>query len=138
MNTKRKKLMKKSFISLLFLFLYSMIFFIIALLIGVLISNHYNYKLQDVMTYEAIIIIIIALFTLMKGNPSETEFNRIGDDNAQLLSYWNLEVTRSEREIHPYYKDLFKNNFFHFSYKRISLIFTGLMILVTFHLTKLL
>ena len=123
MKLKIKKLLKK----ILFLLIYSLIFFGIGCVVAIAISNRFNYKLQDVMSYEGLILILIGILFSMKGSPSGTNFNGIGLSNENAISFQNLEVTRQERESNTYYKDFFKNNVVELAFSNLTFILSGII-----------
>lgn len=109
--------------------LFSIILFGIGLLIALLISSKSGQKLYDILTYEGLLIIIIGILLAMKGNPSGINISGIGSENAQGISYHNLEVTRAERENQPYHKNFLKSNILQFKYYHIALLVSGLMMI---------
>ncbi|MHB8132306.1 MAG: hypothetical protein ACYDEX_25415 [Mobilitalea sp.] len=125
LKTKLKKIMNKALFLLLFSFIYLGIGFIVA----ILISNKFNYNLQEVMIYEGLIIILIGILMSMKGNPSGISISGMGSNDATITSYMNNEFTRQEREINPYHKDYFNNNLVKFSYSNLTFIFGGIFII---------
>ena len=126
-----KAKIKKIINRLLILLLFSLILYGIGILAGGLIANNTNKKMYDILTYEGVLLIVIGIFMSMKGSPSGTNFNGIGSENAQGISYLNLEATRLERETKPYHKEYFKNNILHFSFYNIVFILSGLLLIAT-------
>lgn len=125
LKTKLKKIMNKA----LFLLLFSLIYLGVGFIVAILISNKFNFILQEVMIYEGLIIILIGILMSMKGNPSGISISGMGSNDATITSYMNNEFTRQEREINPYYKDYFKNNLVRFSYSNLTFILGGIFII---------
>lgn len=125
LKTKFKKVMNNA----IFLILFSLIYLGIGYIVAILISNKYNYNLQDIMTYEGLIIILIGILMSMKGSPSGISISGMGNNDATITSYMNNEFTRQEREINPYHKDYFKNNVVKFSYSNLTFILGGSFII---------
>ena len=121
--------LKKNFKKALFLLLFSLIYLGIGFIVAILISNKFSYNLQDVMTYEGLIIILIGILMSMKGNPSGISISRIGNNDASMTSYLNNEITRQEREINSYHKDYFKNNVVEFAFSNLAFILGGIFII---------
>ena len=126
MKLKLKKILK----NLLFLLLFSLIFLGIGYIIAILISHRFNYLLRDVMFCESFIWIMIGTMMSMKGNPSGTNFNGIGNSNVNAISFRDLEVTRMERESKPYYKDFLRNNVVEFAFGNLTFILGGIFMIV--------
>lgn len=123
--------MKKMLHSLLIILLFSIILFAIGFIIGIIISNNSSKKLYDILTYEGILLIVIGIFMSMKGSPSGSNINGVGNENPQGISYLNSEVTRIEREIKPYHKDYFQKHINHFTFKNLVFILSGLLMIAT-------
>jgi hypothetical protein len=124
MKSKLKSLLKR----FLFLLLYSFILFAIAVGIGFTISDRFHYKLPDVLSYEGVILFFIGILASMKGNPSGISFGSLGRKNENAINFYNLEVTRREREIKPYYKDFLKNNVVQFAFSNLTLLLSGALL----------
>ncbi|MGB4660543.1 MAG: hypothetical protein WBI07_15310 [Mobilitalea sp.] len=90
---------------LLISFVFSLIALALGLVASILIANYFNYRLQDVIFCLGILLLIIGTLLSMKGNPSGSSINSIGNKNTNAISYFDLEVTRQERERNPYHKD---------------------------------
>lgn len=122
---KVKLFLKKLFLLLLF----GLIFFAVGSVIAILIANKFNYKLQDTMFYEGLILFVIGLLMSLSGNPSGISINGIGQSNENGVSYINLETTRVEREMNPYYKNYFRNNMVKFAFSNLTFIIGGIFII---------
>ncbi|MEG0691849.1 MAG: hypothetical protein RR444_02080 [Oscillospiraceae bacterium] len=126
MKAKFKKVLKK----ILFLLLFSIIILGIGYLIALIISTSAKSSMSDIMCYEGILAVIIGVFLCMKGNPSGLSISGMGQSNPQYISFQNLEVTRIEREQHPYYKDFFKNAVVEFAFSGVTIILSGIFMLI--------
>ncbi|MFZ2539586.1 MAG: hypothetical protein WAX04_11880 [Oscillospiraceae bacterium] len=126
MKLKLKDIFKKS----LFLLLYSLVFWGIGYVVAILISYQFKYNLQDVLFCEGLGFIMIGAFLSMKGNPSGVNFQGMGQNNGQYISYQNLEVTRIERETTDYYKNFFKHSVVEFAFSGLTIILSGIFIIV--------
>lgn len=126
LKLKIKKLIKK----ILLLLLFSLVYMGIGFIVAILISNRFDYNLQDVMTYEGFILILIGIALSMKGNPSGMNLNGIGQSDDNALSYLNYEVTRQDRESNPNYKDYFKSNVVVFAFSNLTFILGGIFIII--------
>jgi len=125
--SKVKKILKK----FLYLLLFSLVYVGIGYVIGILISNRFDYALQEVLSYQGLILLIIGILISMKGNPSGASISGIGQNNANAMSFYDLEVTRLEREANPYHKDYLKNNIVVFAFSNLSIILGGILIIAS-------
>jgi len=125
--SKVKKILKK----FLYLLLFSLVYVGIGYVIGILISNRFDYALQEVLSYEGLILLIIGILFSMKGNPSGSSISGVGQNNANAMSFYDLEVTRLERESNPYHKDFLKNNIVVFAFSNLSIILGGILIIAS-------
>ena len=110
--------------------LYSLIFLVVGYLAGVVISNGFNYKLQDVMFIEGLIVVIIGALFSMKGNPSGISLQGLGQNDAQYRANENLEVIVRERESTNYYKNFFKHSVVELAFSNITIIIGGALIIL--------
>lgn len=122
--------LKETFKKALFLLLFSLIYLGIGIVAAILISNKFDYNMQDVMAYEGLIILVIGIMMSMKGNPSGASISRMGSTDANLSSYLNNEIVRQEREINPYHKAFLKNNVVEFAFSNLSFILGGIFIIL--------
>ncbi|MBE5966425.1 MAG: hypothetical protein E7255_05590 [Lachnospiraceae bacterium] len=125
MKTNFQRILKKFLLVLLFGFCYLGIGYAA----GLLISRQFNCRIEDVMTYEGILLTFLGILSSMRGNPSGMNINGIGQDNANMISYLSNEVTRQERERNPYNKDFHRNNIVSFVFGGLTLIVGGLLLL---------
>jgi hypothetical protein len=125
---------KQKFKRIFFQFLYSFILFGIGYIIAILISNKSNYKLQDVMSYEGFILILIGALLSPKSNHSIINLQGTGQRNANLISYQDLEVTRQEQELERestnYYKNFFRYKVVKSVFRNLTFIFAGIITLI--------
>lgn len=124
---KLKSLLKQSLLILCF----SLIIFLIGLLISFLICYFKNCKLENILFYEGIIVTIIGVLMSLRGNPSGSNIGSIGQNNATQVSFENLEVTRLEREMNPYHKGFRKNNIVTLGVINITIILSGIFLLIS-------
>lgn len=115
---------------LLLILCFSLIMFIIGVLVAFLIYYFSKYRIENILFYEGIIITIIGVLMSLKGNPSGLSVGSIGQNNTAQVSFQNLEVTRLEREINPYHKNFSKNNIVTFGLINITIILSGILILI--------
>lgn len=85
----------KSFIKSIFL---GILWSIILVMIGLVVESFNNYTFKDVLFVESIILIILALFSAMSGNPTGLSLQGMGQNNAQYIANSNLEISRIENE----------------------------------------
>lgn len=71
---------------------------IILLAIGIGLSEIKGYSIKDVIFVEGIIVIILALFTSMHGNPMGLSIQSIGQNNAQINSNNNIKIKEIEEK----------------------------------------
>lgn len=125
-----KTSLKRILIQTLLIFGFSLIYLGVGYIIGILISNKYTTPLQDVMTYEGLLLFLLGAIMSMKGNPSGMGFGRIGSDNVNITTYLDNEITSQDRETNPYHKDFLKNNMVEFSHSSLTFILGGILIFV--------
>lgn len=123
--------MVKSRLKIIFLMIiYSLIFVGVGYLIGILISHWLGYKFQDVMFVEGILVAIVGLFSMMKGNPSGISMHEIGQNYAQFVGTLNLEVTVHERQSTDYYKNFLKHSVVELAFSGFTIILGGVLIVL--------
>ncbi|ENZ32897.1 hypothetical protein HMPREF1084_02244 [Clostridium butyricum 60E.3] len=71
---------------------------IILLAIGIGLSEIKGYSIKDVIFVEGIIVIILALFTSMQGNPMGLSIQSMGQNNAQINSNNNIKIKEIEEK----------------------------------------
>lgn len=120
---------KSLVLRILLLMLFGLLYFAIAYGIGVFLSQKLGYPLENVLTYEGIILTFVGILASMKGRPSGINLNNVGRENASITAYLNNEITRQEREMHPYHKDFYKNNIVKFAFGNLTFIIGGLLLL---------
>lgn len=96
-------------------------------LLALLIAYKSSYKIQDVMIYEGIIIIIIGIFMSMKGSHSGINLQGVGQINENAVQFQNFEVTRLEQEQERKNKEYFKN---FYKYAIVETIFSSLVFII--------
>ncbi|HWT27176.1 MAG TPA: hypothetical protein VN131_04490 [Mobilitalea sp.] len=121
---------KKSIKKMLLLLFYSLILFGLGYALALFISYRFNYTMQDVLSYEGIIILIIGVLMSMKGNPSGVSMRGIGQNNVNAVTYDNLETTRIERDITDYHKNFMKHSVVEFAFSNITVILGGIFIIL--------
>jgi hypothetical protein len=109
-------IVKKIFLSLIF----SLIIWGIGCIIGILISNQFNYKLKDVIITESLILVIIGILLSMKGSHSGLNLSGAGQSNENAVLYQHLETLRLEQEIERKSDEYF-NNYYRRNVLRIAL-----------------
>lgn len=122
---------KRIFKKILFLLIFSILYLAIGYVAAILISNHFHYKLQDVLFLVGFLLFLLGILMSMKGNPSGTSFSGIGQKNVTAISNLDLEVTRMEREINPYHKDFYKNNIVEFAFSNLTVLFGGVLLITS-------
>jgi ABC-type multidrug transport system fused ATPase/permease subunit len=122
-----KRILRK----ILFLLIFSILYLAIGYVAAILISNHFHYKLQDVLFIVGFLLFLLGILMSMKGNPSGTSFSGIGQKNVNAISNLDLEVTRMEREINPYHKDYYKNNVVEFAFGNLTFLLGGVLIITS-------
>ena len=131
MKTKFMIFFKKALIFLLC----SLIVLGIGTLIALLISQKFNYKMQDVMINESFAVIGIGILLSLKGRPSGLNLQGAGQSNENAVLYKHLEVTRLEDEMErnspDYYKNFFTRSVFEFALTNITFILGGLLMFIT-------
>ncbi|NLK27651.1 MAG: hypothetical protein GX306_04820 [Clostridiales bacterium] len=125
MKVELKTILEKVILLLLF----GIIYLGIGYLVGIFLSHQFNYKLENVLTYEGVILLIIGILASMKGRPSGINLNGFGQSNANINSYLNNEILRQEREMDPYHKNFHKNNIVKFAFGNLTFIIGGIFIL---------
>ncbi len=126
MKSKLKKILK----NMLFIMLFSLVFLGIGYLLAIFISHQFYYKMQDIMFYEGLIFILFGVLFSMKSNPSGVNLQGLGMTNPQYFSNQNLDVTRLERETTDCYKDFLKSSMVEFAFSNITIIVSGILIIV--------
>lgn len=126
MKPKRLIIVKRVF----FMALWSLVYVGLGFGIAVLISSRSKYNLQDAMSMEGLILVIVGILMSMKGNPSGADISRAGQKDFLNTSYYNFEITRQERENKPFHKEFLNNNIVEFAFGRLTLIFGGISLLV--------
>ena len=121
-----KSIARSAFLSIL----YGLVFLGIGYVIAILISNRSGYYLQDVLFVEGFSVIVIGILMSMKGNPSGMSLLGLGQQNAQQVSYLNLEVTRIERDKTDYYKNFLKHSVLDFAFSSLVIILGGVFIIL--------
>lgn len=116
-------------IRIILLILCGLLYSAIAYSLGVFLSHKFGYSIDNVLTYEGIILTLIGIFASMKGHPSGINLNHIGRESASITAYLNNEITRQEREMNPYHKDFYKNNIVKLAFGNLTFIVGGLLIL---------
>ncbi len=114
----------------LLILLYSLIFCGVGMLIAFLIANNFKYLINDVLFVEGGIVLVIGLLLSKSGNPSGITIWGFGQQNAQYIANLNLEVLRMERASTGYYKNFIKNNVFEFAFSNLTIILSGVFIIV--------
>ena len=71
---------------------------IVLLAIGIGLSEIKGYSIKDVIFVEGIIVIILALFTSMQGNPMGLSIQSMGQNNAQINSNNNIKIKEIEEK----------------------------------------
>ena len=99
-------------------------------LVAILIARISKLGLQDALFYEGLIIIMLGLMLSMKGNPSGANLQGLGQQSAQQISSWNLEVTRIERNKTNYYRDFLKHSIVDFAFGNLALMLGGVLIIM--------
>lgn len=121
-----KSIARSAFLSIL----YGLIFLGIGYVIAILISNRSGYYLQDVLFVEGFSVIVIGTLMSMKGNPSGMSLLGLGQQNAQQVANWNLEVTRIERDKTDYYKNFLKHSVLDFAFSSLVIILGGVFLIL--------
>jgi hypothetical protein len=98
--------------------------------LAILIRSRSSYTLSDILFVEGLIVLILGFMMSMKGNPSGASLQGYGQQNANQISFYNLEVTRTEREITGYYKNFLKNATLEMSMVSISFILGGIFMIL--------
>ena len=115
--------------NMLLLVMYGLIFLGLGYVVAIIIVNLFGYVLQDVMFIEGLIVIILGFLFSMKGNPSGSSLQGFGRNNAQQLSYLNMEATKVEREATSYHKNFLKHSIVEFAFSNFTIIMGGVFIL---------
>jgi hypothetical protein len=101
----------------------------LGLVASMLIAHQLDYRLQDVIFCLGILLLIIGMLLSMKGSPSGNSISSIGNKNTNAISYFDLEVTRQERESNPYHKDFMQNNIIEFSHLSLIFLLAGIFMI---------
>jgi hypothetical protein len=73
------------------------VWFLIAIGIGLLIMKFTSYNFKDILFMEGILLIIIGALSSIGGNPMGLSLQSLGQVNSQFASNVNLEVTTKEK-----------------------------------------
>ncbi len=115
-------------------FLFSIVFGLVIMGIGigaaVLISNHYDYSMQDTMFYEGAVVLFIGIFASMKGSPSAGNIAAAGKMNAAQIYYANMETERLSMEGKDISREFRNRSIVAFSRSSINLILGGLFLVI--------
>lgn len=85
--------------SLLKSLLWGIGWFLLAIVIGFLITKITLYKsFESVVFIEGLILIFVGIFTSISGNPMGISMQGLGQNNSQFISNANLEVARIEND----------------------------------------
>ncbi len=115
--------------------LFSIVFGSVLMGIGIgiafLISNHFEYSLQDTMFYEGVILLFIGIFASMKGSPSAGSVAGAGMRNAyQSIYYSNFEAERLNMEGKDPSKGFRSRSIVEFSRSSLNMILGGLLLAI--------
>ena len=116
--------------NILLIVMYGLAFLGLGYVIAIIISKQFGYVIQDVLFIEGLLVIILGFLLSMKGNPSGSSLQGLGRNNAQQLSYLNMEVTKTEREATSYHKNFLKHSIVEFAFSNFTIILGGVFILV--------
>ena len=124
MKDRWKGIIKKA----LFLLLLSLIYLGIGIVVAILIAKRFDNNLQDVMTCEGLLVIVVGALMSMKGNPSGVNISNFGTNSANMTSFLDNEVTSLERKNNPYNKDYFRNNVIEMAFGNLVFLIGGSLI----------
>jgi len=122
-----KFIIKKIMQIVLIGFIYAMIGFLIAFII----LKNTGCNLQDIITIEGILVVILGLMSMMEGNPTGISLQGLGSKAGQFQSQVLLETLKFEREKTPYYKNFLKNSIVQLSFSGAAIIAGGILILLS-------
>lgn len=85
---------------------FSILWFAILIVIGIIININTNNSLQDILFFEGIFTVIIGLLGSFEGSPSAFPIQPLNDVTNQCMANVNLEILKKERhsiktEINP-------------------------------------
>ena len=86
--------------------LFSVLWSIILVLVGIVIVRFNDFYLKDVLFIEGVAVAISGAFSFISGNPSGISLSSLGQDNAQYIVTANLETSKIEKQ-----KNNMKTNF---------------------------
>lgn len=101
---------------------FSLILFGIGCLIALLISNRFDYLLQDVLFIEGLVVIMVGIVLSMSGRVNFWALSR--------TNLAQLEVDRMERADPGYEKKIIKHSLVQFGFSSLSILFSGVLLIL--------
>lgn len=104
--------------------IFAVLWGLLGLIVGIILVKSKGYNLKDVLFIEGIILIAIGVLSSLGGNSTGLSMKGMGMNNASLISYANLEITKKEREKNPMKQTIL------FGLSSLSLICGGLLLIL--------
>lgn len=112
----------------------SFIVMVFGIFIGMLITRKYDYRFQDVLLIEGILVTIVGFFSITGGNASGINLAAMGQQSSQYASYQNLKVLEKERNLTKYHKNFTKHSIIRVTFNGLTIPLGGILIVIISYL----
>lgn len=113
------------------IFLFSLVILLAGWILGLFISSQIDSGLSNILFFEGLIIVIIAVMASMKGNPSGIHTQTAGQQGNQATQHENLQITQDEKKLTDYHKNFVQHSVTDFTFSTITLTIGGILLIIT-------